>query len=207
MQSMRFIIISGAVALGVALGAAETDSITTRDGTTYTNAVIQRADPDGIVIEYALRPGSLGIAKLKFANLPDELQKRYNYNPTDARIFEENHAAGIARRQEEIEQGEIEKKRRADALMQQRAEEEAAALEAKRQQDEANAAAAPMETGYYSYGDWYSPYGVGVRRHEPRRALRVPSTLPAGRVTPEPSPPTTRQLPATRSISPRSRGR
>jgi hypothetical protein len=43
------------VALCTALGAAETDSITTRSGITYTNAVIQRADPDGVVIEYAPR--------------------------------------------------------------------------------------------------------------------------------------------------------
>jgi hypothetical protein len=202
MQSMRFII-GGAVALGMALGAAETDSITTRDGTTYTNAAIQRTDPDGIVIEYALRPGSLGIAKLKFANLPDELQKRYNYNPADARIFEQNQAAGIARRQEEIEQGEIEKKRQSDALMQQRAEEEAAALEAKRQQDAANAAA-PMETGNW-YGDWYSAGRVGVRHREPGQRMRVPSALPPGRVKAEPSLPATRRFPATQSFSPRSR--
>ena len=203
MQSKRFII-GGAVALGVALGAAETNSITTRDGTTYTNAVIQRADPNGIVIEYALRPGSIGIAKLKFANLPDELQKRYNYNPTNARIFEQNHAAGIVRRQEEIEQAEIEKKRQSDALVRQRVEEEAAALEAKRQEDAANAVI-PMETGDYWYGDWYSPGGVGVRRREPGQRVRLPSTLPADRGTPEPSPPATRQLPAARNFSPRSR--
>ena len=204
MQWMRFII-GGAVALGVALGAAEMDSITTRDGTTYTNAVIQRADPDGIVIEYALRPGSLGIAKLKFANLPDELQKRYNYNPADARIFEQNQAAGIARRQEEIEQGEIEKRRQSDALMQQRAEEEAAALEAKRQQDEANAVApAPMETGNW-YGDWYLGGGFGVRHREPGQRMRVPSAIPPGRVKAEPSLPATRHPPGARSFSPGSR--
>src|SRR5205085_8104884 len=100
MQAKHFII-AGAVALGATLGAAETDSITTRNGIIYTNAVIQRADPDGIVIEYAPRPGSVGIAKLKFANLPDALQKRYNYNATNALIFDQNHAAGIARRQQE----------------------------------------------------------------------------------------------------------
>src|SRR6185295_4173663 len=127
---MRHFIFVGTAALCAALGAAETDSITTRSGVIYTNAIIQRADPDGVVIEYAPQPGSVGIAKLKFANLPDELRKRYNYNTTDALIFEQNQAAGIARRQEEIAQAEIEKKRRHDELVQQRAEEEAA-LEAK----------------------------------------------------------------------------
>src|SRR4051794_5646166 len=133
MQSKHFIFV-GIVALGMALGAAETDSITTRNGITYANAVIQRADPDGVVIEYVPRPGSVGIAKLKFANLPDEVQKRYNYNATDAVTFEQNQAAGVARRQEEIAQGEIEKRRKQDELAQQQRVQEEAALEAKRQE-------------------------------------------------------------------------
>ena len=194
MQS-KYFIIAGVVALGVTLVAAETNSITTRDGITYTNAVIQRADPNGIVIEYAPRPGSVGIAKLKFANLPDELQKRYNYSATNALLFEQNHAAGIARRQQEIDQGEIEKKRLHDALLQRRAEEEAAALEAKRQQDAANAAQTPMQEGY---GDGYS---AGGRRRQPGQDFRV---LPTDRVGVEPSPVAPRQLPA-RSSPGRSR--
>ena len=163
MQSKHFIFV-GVVALGTALCAAETNSITTRNGITYTNAVIQRADPDGVVIEYTPRPGSVGIAKLKFANLPDELRKQYNYNATDAVTFEQNQAAGIARRQEEIARGEIEK-RRNDELVQQRAEE-AAALEARRQEAAAMAAAQMDMGGWYSdYGDDGSWYQIGGRRY------------------------------------------
>ena len=196
MQTKHFII-AGAVALaGATLGTAETNSITTRDGTTYTNAVIQRADPNGLVIEYAPRPGSVGIAKLKFANLPDDLQKRDNYNATNALVFEQNHAAGIARRQQEIEQGEIEKQRQYEALLQRRAEEEAAALDAKRQQDAANAAVQTPPEDWY--GDWYSG---GRRRREPGQDFRLP---PTGRVGVEPSPVAPRQLPA-RSAPGRSR--
>lgn len=186
MQTKHFII-AGAVALCATLGAAETNSITTRDGITYTNAVIQRADPNGIVIEYAPRPGSVGIAKLKFANLPDELQKRYNYNATNAVIFEQNHAAGIARREKEIEQGEIEKRRLYEATLQRRAEEEAAALEAKRQQDAADAAAQQQQADG-GYGDWY-----GGRRRQPGQDFRVP---PTGQIGVEPAPVAPRQLPA-----------
>ena len=163
MQSKHFIFF-GLVTLCTALGAAETSSITTRNGLTYTNAVIQRADPDGVVIEYAPQPGSVGIAKLKFANLSDELQKRYNYNATDAVIFEQNQAAGIARRQEEIAQGEIEKQRRDDELAQHRAEAEAA-MEARLQ-------AAAMAAGQMGMGDWYGGYydegdwyQIGQRRY------------------------------------------
>jgi len=158
---MKCVIFIGAMVLCTTLDAA--DSITTRNGKIYTNAVIQRADPDGVVIEYIPQPGSVGIAKLKFANLPDELRKQYNYNPTDAAIFEQNQAAGIARRQEEIVQAELEKRRRDDELARQRAEE---ALEARRQ-ELAGMNAGQMETGwydggyYYDEGDWY---GIGNRR-------------------------------------------
>ena len=189
MQTKHFII-AGAVALSAILDAAETNSITTRDGITYTNAVIQRVDPNGIVIEYAPRPKSVGIAKLKFANLPDELQRRYNYNPTNALIFEQNHAAGIARRQAEIEQGEIEKRQMQEALLQRRAEEEAEALEAKRQEDAANAAA-QMQTEVGS-GDWYPGNG----RRQPGQDFRVPPSTIPDRIGIQPSPIAPRQLPA-----------
>src|SRR5215213_86038 len=181
MQTKHFIVAS-TVALCATLGAAETNSITTRDGITYTNAVIQRADPNGIVIEYVPRPGSVGIAKLKFANLPDELQRRYNYNATNAVIFEQNHAAGIARRQEEIEQGEIEKRRLHEANLQLRAEEEAAGLEAKRQEDAANAVV-PIQTEVW-YGGGYS----AGRRRQPGQNFRVPPPTIPNRVGVQPSP-------------------
>ncbi len=189
MQTKHFII-AGAAALCATLDAAETNSITTRDGITYTNAVIQRADPNGIVIEYVPRPGSVGIAKLKFANLPDDLQKRYNYNATDAQIFEQNHAAGIARRQEEIEQGEIEKRRLNEEALQRRAEEEAAELEAKRQEEAANAVAPTQPEVWYD--DWYSTGG----RRQPGQNFRVPPATIPDRVGVQPSPIAPRQLPA-----------
>ena len=201
MQTKHFII-AGAVALCATLDAAETNSITTRDGKTYTNAVIQRADPNGIVIEYVPQPGSVGIAKLKFANLSDELQKRYNYNAANALIFEQNHAAGIARRQEEIEQGEIEKRQVHEANLQRRAEEEAAALEARREEEAANAAAQAQTDGWY--GDWYSS-GWGLRR-QPGQNFRVPPATIPGRVGVQPiqpSPVAPRQLPARTPRRPR----
>lgn len=188
MQTRRFIII-GAVALCATSGAAETNSITTRDGVTYNNAVIQRADPNGIVIEYAPRPGSLGIAKLKFANLPEELQKRYDYDPTNALVFELNQEAGMARRQEEIEQGEIEKRRLREAALQRRAEEEAAAMEAKRQEEAAN------EETQVSTEIWYGG-GHSTDRRQPGQGFRVPPVIIRDRVGPQPSPAAPPQAPA-----------
>lgn len=156
MNSKPFIV-AGAVTLCAAFGAAGADSITTRDGTTYTNAVIQRADPNGVVIEYAPRPGSVGMAKLKFANLPEDLQKRYNYNAAEAAVFEQNQAAGVARREEQIGQIGLEKKRQDDVLMKRRAEEEA--MQA-RLAEAAALSAAQTQMGGWS-GGYYGGLGGG----------------------------------------------
>jgi hypothetical protein len=50
--------------------------ITTRDGTTYHNAQVTGVDPDGIHVTH-----SIGVAKLRFEELPDALQKQYHYDP------------------------------------------------------------------------------------------------------------------------------
>jgi hypothetical protein len=63
--------------------------ITTRAGKTYHNVEVIRADPDGIVIQYRPNDGGLGLAKLKFGNLPDELRNQYDYDPEHAAAFEE----------------------------------------------------------------------------------------------------------------------
>ena len=50
--------------------------ITTRDGTTYHNAKVTAVDVDGIHVMH-----STGVAKLRFEDLPDALQKQYHYDP------------------------------------------------------------------------------------------------------------------------------
>ena len=49
---------------------------------------VQKVAPDGLVISYAPADGGVGIAKLKFTDLSDDLQPRYGYNPTNAAAFE-----------------------------------------------------------------------------------------------------------------------
>ncbi len=138
-MELKHFILAGAIALCASLHAAETNSITTRDGTTYTNAVIQRADPNGIVIEYAPAPGSVGIAKLKFANLPADLQPRYNYNATNAQIFEQNQQSANLRRFVEDErakrEAELERERQRVELLRREAYEAELAAENQRQAD------------------------------------------------------------------------
>jgi len=50
--------------------------ITTRDGKTYKRAKVTGVYPDGLSITH-----STGVTKVPFENLPDAIQKEYNYDP------------------------------------------------------------------------------------------------------------------------------
>src|SRR4030095_9703365 len=56
--------------------------ITTRDGTTYSNVEIIGVDRDGIRVMH-----SKGVAKLRFEELPDALQKQYHYDAAKVGAF------------------------------------------------------------------------------------------------------------------------
>jgi hypothetical protein len=76
---------------------AQTDTrfpsqITTTDGTLYRDTVKLRVDPDGILVSYQPAPYGIGFAKLKFRNLPEELQKQYGYDAKGAAEFEKQQA-------------------------------------------------------------------------------------------------------------------
>ena len=62
--------------------------IITREGVAYKGVVVQKIIPDGLVISFSQADGGLGIAKLKFKDLPDSLQRQFGYNPTNAAAFE-----------------------------------------------------------------------------------------------------------------------
>jgi S1-C subfamily serine protease len=68
--------------------AAQSLQIQTRDGKLYKDATIDKTDPEGLTISYTVAGGRLGIAKLKFPNLPADLQKKYGYDATNATAFE-----------------------------------------------------------------------------------------------------------------------
>lgn len=53
--------------------------ITTLDGKVYKNAKISEANPAGIVVEY-----QDGVCQIPFTNLPDDIQKKYSYDPAKA---------------------------------------------------------------------------------------------------------------------------
>jgi hypothetical protein len=79
------------------VAGAQTDArfpsqITTSDGTLYKDAVKLRVDPDGILVRYQPVDGGIGLAKLKFRDLPEDLQKQYGYDPKGAAEFEKQEA-------------------------------------------------------------------------------------------------------------------
>ena len=49
--------------------------VTTRSGKTYRGATLQKIDREGITLQFAPETGGVGMAKLKFNDLPDELQQ------------------------------------------------------------------------------------------------------------------------------------
>ncbi len=92
--------------------------IVTRSGDVYKNAAIQTVAPDGLVIAYTPATGGIGISKIKFQDLSDELQQRYGYNPTNAASFEkaELESEGRLRTQMLAQDEKAKSKRLADEL-------------------------------------------------------------------------------------------
>jgi hypothetical protein len=62
--------------------------ITASDGTVYRKVTVTSTEPDGIAVTYQPEGGGIGMAKLKFRNLPENLQREYGYNEQKASAFE-----------------------------------------------------------------------------------------------------------------------
>jgi len=78
---------------GTGAGAAQ---ITTSDGRTYNDAAVERVEADGLVINYLPQGGGVGVAKLKFRNLPDSLRNQYGYDADRAAKYEAEQAQAAA---------------------------------------------------------------------------------------------------------------
>jgi len=62
--------------------------IKTADGKIYRKVEVQRVEPDGLAIAYEPDTGGVGMAKLKFRDLPEDLRRRYAYDKEKAASFE-----------------------------------------------------------------------------------------------------------------------
>ncbi len=71
--------------------------LTARDGTQYRQVTVERAEPDGLSISFKPATGGFGMVKLKFKNLPEEIQQQYDYDPQAAGDYEKEKATRQAR--------------------------------------------------------------------------------------------------------------
>jgi hypothetical protein len=76
-------------ALSVSLALA--DDFKTINGKEYKDATVTRVEADGVMIKT-----KSGITKLYFAELPKEVQQRFNYDPQQAAAFSAAEAANYA---------------------------------------------------------------------------------------------------------------
>lgn len=70
------------------------EEFTTLDGEHYAGATLKRVEPDGLVICH-----HDGVAKLRFKNLPAEIQEKYKYSPAEEKDFLEKCYAESVKRQ------------------------------------------------------------------------------------------------------------
>jgi len=91
------------IAILAALSAslALADDFKTMDGKEYKDATVSRVEPDGIVVRT-----KSGMSKLYFAELPQQVQRQFNYDPQQARAYSAQQSAAYSAIQKDQEQAE-----------------------------------------------------------------------------------------------------
>ena len=104
--------------------------ITTRKGVTYRQATVTKVEPDGVRISHAD-----GAAKILFEDLPDALQRQYNYDPAKVAAYRKQLAdaqEAAADKAAEEQRQRQEASDRAATLAREQAAEQARQEEARR---------------------------------------------------------------------------
>ena len=63
---------------------AAAGDLVTRAGTVYKKFHVEKVDASGILISYTPDNGGIGMTRISFDLLPDNLQKQYGYDPQSA---------------------------------------------------------------------------------------------------------------------------
>jgi hypothetical protein len=107
--------------LSVSLAVA--DDFKTNNGKEYKNAIVTQVDTDGIVVRT-----KTGISKLYFPELPEDVQKRYHYDPQKAAAASAEQAASIQQANQQIEEANKQREKEKQVALEssRRATEEAA---------------------------------------------------------------------------------
>jgi len=167
---------------------ARGSSLSTTDGATYNHITNQRADPDGLYIEYTLPGGGLGMSKVKFSRLSAEQQKQFNFDPAKAHDYETQ----VAKATDDFRQESIRMEQAASAARLVRADRDEKTyndrLIALAQLQAAQAGSPSIPLGGPAYD--YSSLGGGYGLYAIPRTGRVPParTTYAPIVTPIPFP-------------------
>lgn len=107
-------IILAVISLGSQLAFAGPASLTnslppkiiTTDGITYNAPKLKSVQPDGLLVEYHPDGGGTGLAKLKFAKLPESLQKQFGYDPGKAANYEHQQTLAMQALTQKLQQDE-----------------------------------------------------------------------------------------------------
>src|SRR5215475_7211200 len=90
------------VATSASLALAE--DFKTTSGKEYKDATVTHVEPDGIVVKT-----KSGISKIYFAELPPDVQQRFNYNPQTAAAAQANEMGAIQQTNQQINAGDQQK--------------------------------------------------------------------------------------------------
>jgi hypothetical protein len=74
---------------------AAADDLVTRSGTVYHHFHIEKVDPTSLLISYKLSDGGMGITRVDFADLPENLQSQYGYDPKNTPTPADPHAPPV----------------------------------------------------------------------------------------------------------------
>jgi hypothetical protein len=166
--------------------------ITTLDGKTYEKVILDRVEPDGLLVLFSPAEGGSGTAKLKFRNLPVELRERYGYDADRVADYEAARARGedLWRAEHAVwtEKREAAQAEHAALERQMRAEAELRRAEAEQARAEAARYSPDQPVAYYPWwsSGWYdSGYCKGGRQF----GNHVPHPKPVSRMTTSPSSP------------------
>ena len=95
-QTNQIAITTGSVVTNNAASAPAANEIVTRIGATYEGVEILKVEPNGLTMGYTPQGGGIGIIKIPFDELSDDLQKKHGYNFQKASEYqvEQQKAAG-----------------------------------------------------------------------------------------------------------------
>lgn len=161
------------------------DRIITLDGKTYKNVILDKVEADGLLVSFAPVEGGSGTAKLKFRNLPVELQEPYGYDANLAAEYESAQARGEAAwraehavRMEQMEAARAEHaawERQIRAKREEAEQAQAQAEATRRTHDQSSRDYPAWSSGWYSFG---GGYGYSSHRRGSRPKNHVPRPLP-----------------------------